>query len=58
VRRLRVATCDGDGDGLPMGWSHIGVEKSTTGYEYETGKHRRYITSVSFKDGHNRDVST
>jgi hypothetical protein len=33
VRRLWVATCDGDGDRLSMGWSHIGVEKSTTGYD-------------------------
>jgi len=30
--RLGVATCDGDGDGLPMGWNHVSVEKSTIGY--------------------------
>lgn len=28
-----VATCDGNGDELQMGWRHIGVEKSTSGYD-------------------------
>jgi len=32
-RRLWVVTCNGNGDGLPMGQCHISVEKSTTGYD-------------------------